>query len=282
MKFKVLVLLFSCIVMISGCKKKDTPIPDLTSVNRPVVSMKTSMGTVYIELFTDIAPVTAANFIELASGSKEWTDPKTNSVVKKPFYDGLIFHRVMNDFMIQGGCPLGNGTGGPGYAFEDECYDYTGAAELKGVIKNDENAMAVYMKIILPYLKSEADPHKDLVSIYRQSQTNQNLDAVKNHPIEFYREVTGSTKPIYTGGKLKAQVQYASLCMANAGPDTNGSQFFIVTKKDGCPWLDGKHTVFGKVIAGMAVVESIQKVKVSVNSKPEKNVVIEKIEIVKK
>ena len=115
----------------------------------------------------------------LAEGTKEWTDPKTGQKVKKPFYDGLIFHRVIDGFMIQGGCPMGNGMGGPGYKFGDE---------------------------FGPGLRHDR-------------------------------------------GQL--------LSMANAGPNTNGSQFFITHVAT--PWLDGKHTVFGKVLEGQDVVDSIKQ-----------------------
>jgi peptidyl-prolyl cis-trans isomerase B (cyclophilin B) len=124
--------------------------------------MQTSEGQITIELFDEDAPKTVENFRKLTADG---------------FYDGLIFHRVIKDFMIQGGCPQGTGTGGPGYSFEDE---------------------------------------------------------INSHKI-----VRGA------------------LAMANAGPNTNGSQFFIVTA-DACPWLDGKHTVFGQVSDGMDVVERIQ------------------------
>src|ERR671914_185008 len=82
----------------------------------------TSEGTFTVKLFDDKAPNTVANFIGLAEGTKEWTDPKTGQKVKRPFYDGLVFHRVIDGFMIQGGCPLGTGTGSPGYAFDDEIH----------------------------------------------------------------------------------------------------------------------------------------------------------------
>ncbi len=157
----------------------------MTANAKPTLIMKTELGEMTIEMWPDIAPKTVDNFIGLAKGTKEWKDPKTGQMVKRPFYDGLIFHRVISNFMIQGGCPLGTGTGNPGYAFEDECYD--------------------------------------------------------------------------ANGKLKASVEYATICMANAGPNTNGSQFFIVTKEDGCDWLDGKHTVFGKVVKGMEVAHAIEK-----------------------
>ncbi|MBV8078851.1 MAG: peptidylprolyl isomerase [Actinobacteria bacterium] len=143
--------------------------------------MQTNKGTIEIELFPDEAPKTVANFVELA---------------QKGFYDGVIFHRVIEDFMIQAGDPTGTGTGGPGYQFEDEF-----------------------------------NAHK---------------------------------------------VERGALAMANAGPNTNGSQFFIVTA-DSCPWLDGKHTVFGKVTSGMDVVDEISRVPKDARDKPRDEVRIESI-----
>ena len=87
------------------------------------VLVKTSMGEIELELDRSLAPVTVDNFVGLAQGTKEFRDPRTGEMTKRHFYDGLIFHRVIKDFMIQGGCPLGTGTGGPGYAFEDECFE---------------------------------------------------------------------------------------------------------------------------------------------------------------
>ena len=145
--------------------------------------MTTSEGTIELELFGDDAPVTVANFTRLTEGG---------------FYDGLTFHRVIPDFMIQGGCPRGDGTGGPGYTFEDEPND---------------------------------------------------------HP-----------------------VARGALAMANAGPDTNGSQFFIVTA-DACPWLDGKHTVFGRVTRGMDVVDGISHVERDSRDRPLEPVVLESLRL---
>ncbi|MBN2788561.1 MAG: peptidylprolyl isomerase [Candidatus Delongbacteria bacterium] len=151
-----------------------------------IVTMHTNKGNIKLELWPDIAPQTVDNFVSLAKGEKEWEDPMTGQKTMKPFYDGLKFHRVIDDFMIQGGCPIGTGTGGPGYEFGDECHDEM--------------------------------------------------------------------------GKLKAAVDYGTIAMANAGPNTNGSQFFIVTRKSGCDWLNGKHTVFGKVIEGLEVAHEIENV----------------------
>jgi peptidyl-prolyl cis-trans isomerase A (cyclophilin A) len=143
----------------------------------------TNLGKFTVELFEKDAPKTVANFVGLAEGTKEWTDPKTGAKVKKPFYNGLIFHRVIADFMIQGGDPLGTGTGDPGYKFADEF---------------------------------------------------------------------GSGRKMDKAGVL---------AMANAGPNTNGSQFFITLKETN--YLNGKHTVFGEVTEGMDTIRKIGETKTS-------------------
>jgi len=162
-------------------------------------TLKTSMGDIVIQLFDDKAPKTVANFVGLASGTKEWMDPKTDEKVKRPLYNGTIFHRVIPGFMIQGGDPRGNGTGGPGYRFEDEF-------------------------------------HPDL----RHS---------------------------------KAGI----LSMANAGPNTNGSQFFITHQATS--QLDGRHSVFGEVVKGQEIVVAIANVPRDPRDRPIKDVVIKEIVI---
>jgi peptidyl-prolyl cis-trans isomerase B (cyclophilin B) len=146
-------------------------------------TVQTNHGAIEVELFPDDAPKTVDNFAKLARGG---------------FYDGLIFHRVIPDFMIQGGDPTGTGSGGPGYSFEDEF-----------------------------------NQHK---------------------------------------------VDRGALAMANAGPNTNGSQFFIVTA-DACPWLDGKHTVFGRVTSGIEVADKISDLPRDARDKPREDAVIEHVEI---
>jgi len=162
-------------------------------------TLKTSMGDIVILLFDDKAPKTVANFVGLANGTKEWTDAKNGEKVKRPLYNGTIFHRVIPGFMIQGGDPLGNGTGGPGYRFEDEF-------------------------------------HPDL----RHS---------------------------------KAGI----LSMANAGPNTNGSQFFITHQPT--PFLDNKHSVFGEVVKGQEVVVAIGNVPRDPRDRPIKDVVLKEVVI---
>jgi len=145
--------------------------------------MTTNHGPIELELFDDDAPKTVENFRRLA---------------KDGFYDGLVFHRVIRDFMIQGGCPQGTGTGGPGYTFEDEINDH--------------------------------------------------------------------------------KIVRGALAMANAGPDTNGSQFFIVTT-DAAPWLDGKHTVFGEVTSGMDVVDAIEALPTDGRDRPREEARIESLAV---
>ncbi len=164
---------------------------------------ETTQGKIVCLLFEKEAPNTVANFIGLAEGAKEWTDPKTGEKVKRPLYNGLIFHRVIPEFMIQGGDPRGDGTGGPGYRFADE---------------------------FSPALRHD--------------------------------------KP----GRLS---------MANAGPNTNGSQFFITEKPT--PWLDGKHTIFGEVVNGLPVVGKIAHAPRSQDGRdrPLTDVVIKKVTILR-
>jgi len=162
-------------------------------------TLHTSQGPVVIRLFPDHAPKTVRNFVELAEGGRQWTDPRTGRATTGKLYDGTVFHRVIPDFMIQGGDPLGSGRGGPGYKFADEI-------------------------------------HPDLV---------------------FDRPYL--------------------LAMANAGPGTNGSQFFITVAPT--PWLNGKHTIFGEVIQGADVVDAISRVKTGSQDRPVEDVTIESVTV---
>jgi peptidyl-prolyl cis-trans isomerase A (cyclophilin A) len=161
---------------------------------------KTSEGEIVCRLFEQEAPKTVANFVELAEGKREWTHPTSGKKSSDKLYDGSIFHRVIPNFMIQGGDPAGTGFGGPGYRFEDE---------------------------------TKGSPHR-------------------------------FDKP----GKL---------AMANAGPNTNGSQFFITTANT--EHLTGKHTIFGEVVEGQDIADKISKVPRGAQDKPSKPVVIETVTI---
>jgi len=164
-------------------------------------TLTTNRGDIVIDLFPDQAPQTVENFVGLAEGTKQWLDPATHQPTDKPFYDGLTFHRVIDNFMIQGGCPLGTGTGGPGYQFADEFHPD--------------------LRFDRPYL----------------------------------------------------------LAMANAGPGTNGSQFFITVAPT--DWLNRRHTIFGEVTdeASRAVVDDIATTEIGPGDRPVDPVVISKVTI---
>ncbi|WP_150254988.1 peptidylprolyl isomerase [Nocardiopsis deserti] len=169
------------------------------STAQPTARLNTSKGTIVVRLFEKEAPETVANFIGLAEGSKQWVDPTTGKPSSNSLYQGTIFHRVIDGFMIQGGDPLGTGRGGPGYKFEDEIHPN--------------------LRFDRPFL----------------------------------------------------------LAMANAGPGTNGSQFFVTVDKP--YWLDGRHTIFGEVVEGDDVVTAISKVDTDSQDRPTEDVVINSVEI---
>ena len=161
----------------------------------------TSEGSFKVKLYDDKAPKTVANFVGLATGTQEWTDPKSGQKVSKPFYDGLIFHRVIDGFMIQGGCPMCNGMGSPGFKFADE---------------------------FGPGLRHDRD---------------------------------------------------GILSMANSGPNSNGSQFFITLAPT--PHLDNKHAIFGEVTEGQDVVAKIGKARTAAQDRPAKEININSVNIEK-
>lgn len=245
-----------------------------TPTENPIYIIKTNQGDITVELFADTAPVTVANFIGLATGTKEFTDPATSKKVKRPFYDGLVFHRVIKDFMIQGGCPLGNGQGDPGYRFEDEINaDALGLGELKAMdrqrgphpflgIRSKQDFQAILLRPLFRELnirsQEDLEKRKDEVD---KALTNLTLkQAYENMGYRY--SAKGSGHPPDRG----------ALAMANAGPNTNGSQFFINLVNT--PWLAGKHTVFGRVAGDMDVVDKIGQVTVGAQAKPATDVVI--------
>ena len=165
-------------------------------------TLQTSKGTIVVKLFSKQAPKTVANFVGLAAGEKEWTDPRDNQKKKTPLYNGTEFHRVIPNFMIQGGDPTGTGRGQPGFTFEDE---------------------------------------------------------------------------FQSGRKFDKK---GLLAMANRGPNTNGSQFFITTSTP--THLDGKHTIFGEVVSGYPVVEAIAQVKTMSGNRPVEPVVLQSVTLSEK
>lgn len=242
--------------------------------DNPMYVIQTTLGEIEVELFRNQAPKTVANFIDLAEGTKEFKDSETGKLEKRPYYNGLIFHRVIKNFMIQSGCPLGNGRGGPGYTFADEI-DATalGLDKIKAfdpqkgphrflMIRRQEEYQR---NLIMPLFRAmninsqeELDQRKKEVEAKLETLT---LKEAYENMGYVYSEI-GSEHPPVRG----------SLAMANAGPNTNGSQFFInLVDTD---WLTGKHTVFGKVVKGMDVVDKIGGVEVDPQKKPVKDVKI--------
>ncbi|MBN1967859.1 MAG: peptidylprolyl isomerase [Candidatus Delongbacteria bacterium] len=252
----------------------------MSDSKNPVAIMETSMGTIKIELWPEVAPKTVENFIGLSEGTKEWTVPDNGEKVKKPFYDGLIFHRVIKDFMIQGGCPIGNGTGGPGYKFEDETMIEGSQRKITGKIENEQDAFEVYQQVFMPFIQSGGQSD-ELMTILTECQKAQSGKPIMEHEVEYYAKLIGKEINVMSGGTPRAKNEFGCISMANSGPNTNGSQFFIITKKDGTPWLDGKHTVFGKVIEGIDVALKIQDVATSQGDKPVEDVKIISVKIQK-
>lgn len=244
---------------------------------RPAVVISTSQGDIEAELFSDQAPETVANFLGLAEGTKEFTDPKSGEKVKRPFYDGLVFHRVIKNFMLQGGCPLGTGTGDPGYKFKDEIsatslgLDKEKAVELTG---QPNPALGI---------RSQADAQRMLLGpVFRKLNINSqaDLDQKKKEVQEALDKLTVAEVFEAQGYKYDNTLTSTPpvrgvLAMANSGPGTNGSQFFI--NQVDTPWLRGKHTVFGKVTKGMDIVDKIAEVPVGPGSKPLEPVIIKSI-----
>jgi cyclophilin family peptidyl-prolyl cis-trans isomerase len=262
----LVVLLFTSLPVFAG--------GGMLKIERPEVIIKTSMGDIQVQLFQDEAPLTVKNFIELAEGKKEFTDAETGKKVKRPFFDGLIFHRVIKDFMLQGGCPLGTGASGPGYQFEDEinaealglnkvkAIENGRPNQLLGIQSQQQYQQMIMMPIFMKLgINSQAglDKRKDEVIALMNAMTLK--DAFENMGYRYNNK--------FQSHFLKKGI----LAMANSGPNTNGSQFFINLVDT--PWLNGKHTVFGQVVKGMDIVDKIGLVEVNPgNAKPVKPVTI--------
>ena len=250
-------------------------------IEDPNVLIKTSKGDIVAKLFASEAPKTVANFIGLAEGLTEFEDPKTQEKVKRPYYDGLIFHRVIKNFMLQGGCPLGQGNGGPGFQFPDEINaDALGLHTMKAMTPQGQPHQWLGVRSQEDFNNTVLRPLFRAMGITSQEQ-------LKTRQQEVNKRVMAMTiKDVYMNlgykydGKLKSRPpKRGVLAMANSGPNTNGSQFFINLVDT--PWLTGKHTVFGEVIKGMDIVDAIGNVKVGAGSKPVEPVKIVSIRLIK-
>ena len=238
------------------------------AAGNPIVVMKTSMGDIELELFADAAPKTVANFIGLATGTKEWTDPRTNRKVKRPYYDGLVFHRVIKDFMIQGGCPLGTGTGSPGYKFEDELNAKSFGLDKKTVYVNGRRNPELGMPQ-RQFFRACVEPTAKKLGINpgdRAAIQARNSDITAELEKMTFEEALSNLGYMYDDSLDSRAPVRGVIAMANSGPNTNGSQFFI--NQVDTPHLAGKHTVFGRVIKGMDIVDKICGVAVGAGAKP--------------
>jgi cyclophilin family peptidyl-prolyl cis-trans isomerase len=242
--------------------------------DNPVYVIQTTLGDIEVELFQSETPKTVANFIGLAEGTKEFEDSKTGKKVKRPYYNGLIFHRVIKNFMIQGGCPLGNGRGGPGYTFADEI-DATALGLDKMKVFGPQKGLHRFLMIHSQeeYQRNIMTPLFRAMNINSQEEFDQRKKEVETRLDTLtLKEAYENMGYVYSDNGSEHPPVRGSLAMANAGPNTNGSQFFInLVDTD---WLTGKHTVFGKVVKGMDVVDKIGAVKVDSGQKPVKDVKI--------
>jgi cyclophilin family peptidyl-prolyl cis-trans isomerase len=238
----------------------------------PVVVIKTNHGDIVVELFAKEAPKTVENFLGLATGTKPFKDPTSGEMVTRPFYDGLTFHRVMDDFMIQGGCPLGTGTGDPGYRFEDEINAKAlGLDKEKAVdLSNPEQPRPhPYLLIRSPqqFQQMIVQPVARELGISSNEDLQARMEEFKAALAKLtVLDVYEAMGYEYSDELESRKPDRGTLAMANSGPNTNGSQFFISTTDN--DYLSGKHTVFGKVVRGMDVVDEIDAVETGANAKP--------------
>lgn len=242
--------------------------------SNPVCVINTSMGDIYIELFAEEAPHTVKNFLELAEGKKEDKDSTEKTKVNNHFYDNLIFHRVIKNFMIQGGCPKGNGTGGPGYTFEDETNAIAlGLDKIKVLQPNGGAHTYLLVQSRQDFSQIVLMPLARKMGIKSQQQFQDRKQEIQLKLSKLTLKECYENLGYRYNDKLKSHFpERGVIAMANSGPNTNGSQFFINLVDT--PWLMGKHTVFGKVIKGMEVADKIGEVSAGKRNKPIKDVKI--------
>ncbi len=247
----------------------------------PVVVMTTNFGEVFIELFPEEAPKTTANFIGLATGERSFTEQKTGKEVRRPFYDGLTFHRVIKNFMIQGGDPKGDGTGGPGYRFANEINaDALGLDKLK-VLENDSPHVFLGVRSKEDFQRTVVGPLLRAMGIRSEADLEKRMEEARKRLNDLTLKEAYKNMGYRFDEKLASRAPAKGvLAMANAGPNSNGSQFFI--NLIDTPWLAGKHTVFGKVVRGMDVIERIGETPVGAGSAPREAVRIVSIRLLKR
>ena len=212
--------------------------------DNPLVEIQTSMGKMILELFPKEAPETVANFIDLAEGRKPFQDPESGLMVTRPYYDGLVFHRVIDDFMIQGGSITGLGNGSPGFTFKDEINARSLGLDRMQAI-DEEGIPHPFLRISSQSQFQEVilQPLFAAMNIQSQEDLENNVDAVEARLNELsIKDVYEYQGYQYTETVVSRMPLRGVIAMANAGPNTNGSQCFI--NLIDTEWLAGKHTVF--------------------------------------
>lgn len=257
---------FLLITAVSCSEKKVAQTGKLTEPQK--VTLKTNHGDIVLELYPEVAPKTVANFVGLASGAKEFSDPQTGKRVKRPYYDGVIFHRIIPNFMIQGGDILGTGTGGPGFTFEDEI-----SASALGLDKMPVSSSQHYTREAQQYVFQKLNITSQEELDKRLEEVQAELESLLKNNVDVATVLTAAGYQFQNHLKSMPMKKY-TIAMANAGPNTNGSQFFINLVDN--EFLNGKHTVFGKVIDGFDIVEKIGQVKTSAGDRPVDDVIIKK------
>ena len=260
-------IVFALLLCLNGILAGQSPAGE--NPKNPVCRIKTSMGDILVELFVEQAPKTVKNFIELAEGRKTPVDSDRRATAKKHFYDNLIFHRVIKDFMIQGGCPKGDGSGGPGYTFKDEINAKDlGLDKIRAVQPNGQVHPSLLVRSREDYARIVVMPLARKMGITSQQQFQERTQEIQRRVSELSLKDCYENLGYRYDETLKSYPPLRGVvAMANSGPNTNGSQFFINLVDT--PWLAGKHTVFGKVVQGMDVVDTIGAVPVDARQQPQ-------------
>ncbi|PCJ39543.1 MAG: peptidylprolyl isomerase [SAR86 cluster bacterium] len=236
--------------------------------DNPLVEIQTSMGSIILELFPKEAPETVANFIDLAEGRKSFLDPESGALVTRPFYDGLIFHRVIDGFMIQGGSPTGIGNGTPGFSFPDEINARSLGLDRMQAL-DDEGVPHPFLRIAsqTQFQSVILEPLYAELNISSQEELENNIAAIEERISNLtVKDVYENQGYEYTETLISRMPVRGVIAMANSGPNSNGSQFFI--NLIDTEWLAGKHTVFGRVRQGMDVLDTIGGTSVDEQDRP--------------
>ncbi|TVR49223.1 MAG: peptidylprolyl isomerase [Planctomycetota bacterium] len=245
----------------------------------PRILISTSHGDIIAELFPDAAPQTVQIFLGLATGERAWRDPESGQMVRRPYYDGTIFHRVIPGFMIQGGDILGTGAGGAGFTFSDEMNAKGLGLDQEKVFQDGRlHPQMAYMEqqlmeqVIVPRLEAQGlGPHSPEETVNAAYRTLIQ-ELIPTYTLKDFYQDLGYRYDEHLSARRPLR---GALAMANRGPETNSGQFFI--NLTDTPHLTGKHTVFGQVVAGFEVVERIAAVERDARDRPREAVTIQSI-----